>query len=74
MIRYLGYVHAELGRYRMKFSYTVEVEVERDEGKFATKDELADQIEEALQDADPGTLEGENGGSYSVVTWEVARA
>jgi hypothetical protein len=56
----------------MRFVFEVEVEVERDEGKFASRDELAEQIESALTDADPGTLDGDAGGSYSTSSWSVA--
>ena len=56
------------------FVFTVTVEVEREEGKFASRDELADQIREAIEGADPGTVEGENGGSYSIVNWTVEDA
>jgi hypothetical protein len=57
----------------MQFEFKVVVGAERDEGKFASKDELAEQIEEALSSADPGQLDGENGGVYSVQEWEVTR-
>jgi hypothetical protein len=56
----------------MRFRFVVEVEVERDEGKFASRDDLGAQIGEALEGADIGSLEGENGGSYSTVAWEVS--
>jgi hypothetical protein len=58
----------------MSFSFTVNVTAERDEGKFASKDELRDQCREALEGADPGTIEGENGGQYSVTDWSVEDA
>jgi len=51
----------------MHFRFTVDVELERDEGKFASRDDLSEQLVEALEGADPGTLEGENGGQYSVM-------
>jgi hypothetical protein len=54
----------------MHFTFTVEVDAERTEGKFASRDELAEQIQEALESADPGSLEGDNGGQYEL-TWEV---
>jgi hypothetical protein len=57
----------------MQFKFEVIVGAERDEGKFASKDELAEQIQEALESADPGQLDGENGGVYSVQEWEVNR-
>jgi hypothetical protein len=53
------------------FIFTVTVEVERSEGKFATRDELQEQIMEALTSADPGQIDGENGGIYTTVNWEV---
>ena len=55
----------------MRFTFTVEVEVEREEGKFASRDEIAEQIEEALVSADPQSYDGENGGSYATVDWTV---
>lgn len=56
----------------MRFSYTVEVELERIEGRFASRDELGGQIIEAIESADPGSLDGDAGGSYEVVSWTVA--
>jgi hypothetical protein len=58
----------------MDFTLTVNVSVERTEGKFATKAELTEAIIEAIEQADPGTLEGENGGQYEVTTWDVSEA
>jgi hypothetical protein len=55
----------------MTFKFIVNVEVEREEGKFASKDELQEQLQEAISDADPGSVEGENGGVYAVVSWDV---
>lgn len=55
----------------MTFTFTVTVEVERTEGKFATREELAEQILEALESAVPDQLEGENGGQYEVQSFEV---
>lgn len=56
----------------MIFEYTVTVEVAHAEGKFASRSEIGSQIEEALADADPAQLDGDDGGSYSVELWEVA--
>lgn len=58
----------------MRFEYKVEVEVERDSGKFASRADLGDAILTALQEADPGELESEEGSMYSIVTWEVTEA
>ena len=55
----------------MYSEYLVKVEAERDEGKFASREDIGGQIESELAGADPGTLEGENGGSYSINKWEV---
>jgi hypothetical protein len=55
----------------MRFTFTVEVEVEREEGKFASRDDLAEQLQDALAGSDPGVVEGDNGGVYSVVQWDV---
>jgi hypothetical protein len=58
----------------MKFTYTVEVEVERDYGLFASRDEISEEIKDALEGADPGEVSGvgANGDStYSVVSFDV---
>jgi hypothetical protein len=55
----------------MTFTFTVTVEVERTQGKFATREELAEQIISELEGANPGTLEGENGGEYEVSDFTV---
>lgn len=55
----------------MRFQFTVDVEVERSEGKFASRDELEAMILEWLESANEGTLEGENGGQYEVTDYEV---
>lgn len=53
------------------FRFVVTVEVERTTGQFATRDELADQLREAIEGADPGSLSGDNGGEYDVQSFEV---
>lgn len=40
----------------MDFSFIVNASVERTEGKFAAKDELEEQLVEALEGANPGSL------------------
>lgn len=55
----------------MNFSFTVNVNVDRTEGKFASRDEIEEQILEALNDADPQSYEGENGGQYETTDWDV---
>lgn len=57
------------------FKFMVTVELERSEGKFASRDEMAEQLESALIEADPGSLDGmgaEGTSCYDVVNWEVA--
>jgi hypothetical protein len=59
----------------MRFTYLVEVEVERDEGLFAGRDEIGDEITAALEGADPGTISGvgaNSTSSYSVVSFDVS--
>ena len=55
----------------MRFDIVVGAELERSEGKFVSRDELRDQLIEALEEANPGDLMGENDGQYMVETWEV---
>jgi hypothetical protein len=59
------------GDERMIFTFRVDIEVNRDEGKFASREEISEQLAEALADADPGSVEGNEGGQYSVSSWEV---
>ncbi len=55
----------------MRFDFLVSVEVERVEGKFASRADLADQILAELESANPDTLTGENDGEYEVQSWDV---
>ena len=58
----------------VRFSFTVEVEVERTEGKFAPKDEIEEQLQEALDMANPSSIDGvgaDGTSSYEVTNWEV---
>lgn len=59
----------------MRFSFTVDVEVERIQGKFATRDEIADAIRSALEDAEHNidvTSIGPDGDSeYEVVCCDI---
>lgn len=55
----------------MRFIFEVEVNVDRVEGKFASRDEIAAQIQQALEDADPGSFDGDNGGQYESNEWSV---
>lgn len=55
----------------MKFDFTVSVEVSREQGKFASREDIAGKIQEALDDANPGNVEGDEGGEYNVDSWDV---
>lgn len=60
-----------------KFTITVEVEVERLEGKFASRDEMAEAIIEAIDGANPYDLSGlgaDGDSTYDVTNWEVWEA
>jgi hypothetical protein len=57
-----------------RLTFTVSVELERTEGKFASRDEMAEQIIDALESADPGSVDGigaDGMSSYETVAWEV---
>ncbi len=52
----------------------VEVECERLEGKFAGRDEISEQLQEALDNANIGIVDGigaDGTTSYEVVDWQV---
>jgi hypothetical protein len=52
------------------FTFTVEVTLERESGKFVSRDEMADQLEQSIQDADPGTVDVDET-TYNVTDWSV---
>lgn len=58
----------------MRFDFLVSVEVERVEGKFASRDEVAEELVSALTDADPSSIDGigaDGTSSYEVSSWDV---
>lgn len=58
----------------MRFTFTVEVEVERTEGKFASRDEVSEALVEAIESADPGSVDGvgaDGTSTYEVVSFDV---
>jgi hypothetical protein len=55
----------------MHFTITVEVDIQRIQGKFASKDEMEAQIIDAIESANPDSLTGDNEGEYEVTNWEV---
>lgn len=57
-----------------KFTFTVTVEVEREEGKFASREEMAEAIIEWLESADEGSIDGigaDAESTYTTTLWEV---
>jgi len=56
----------------MRFRFVVDVEVNRIQGKFATREEIADQIQAALQEADPQSYDCAYDGEYVTADWAVA--
>jgi hypothetical protein len=55
------------------FDFSVRVELERNRGRFVSRDELADQILGALEDADPSQIDAGEDSEYEVTLWEVVR-
>lgn len=57
----------------MIFEFKVTVEAERESGKFISKDEAREQCREAIEQADPQTVEGGADGDsiYNIIQWEV---
>lgn len=58
----------------MNFIFTVTVTVEREEGKFASREELEAALVEALDDADPSSIETNNDATYNTTEWTVEAA
>ena len=59
----------------MQFSFSITVEVDRESGKFASREEIRDAIREALESADPGEVFGvgaDGDSTYTVTDWSVA--
>lgn len=51
------------------FTFEITVDTEKDSGKNLSRDEQAEEIEQALIDADPGEIGDE--GTYSITGWQV---
>jgi hypothetical protein len=59
----------------MRFRFIIEGEVERESGLFASRDEIFDAIREAIESANPDTVDGvgANGDSvYNITEWDVS--
>lgn len=52
------------------FKFTVEVTLEREQGKFVSRDEMAEQLADAIEQADPGTVDVDDS-TYNVTDWVV---
>lgn len=58
----------------MRLNFTITVEVEREEGKFASRDDIEAFIRDHLDDSDPGTVDGvgaDGTSVYQVTEWSV---
>ena len=55
----------------MYFQFEVSVEIERSEGKFISREEASKQIMKALDSGNPDQIDGDDGGVYEVVNFEV---
>lgn len=59
----------------MRFTFIVEVEVERTEGKFAPRDEISEALLEAIEGSDPGDIDGigaDGTSTYNTISWDVS--
>lgn len=54
----------------MVLEFTVTVTLNKTEGKFVSKADLCEQIRDALETADPGSVEVEDS-TYDVESWDV---
>lgn len=58
----------------MRFKFTIDVEVSRIEGKFASRAEISEYITDMLESADYGQIDGvgaDGMSSYEIVEWSV---
>ena len=57
-----------------RFTFTVHVELEHQSGKFVTREEMAEELLDWLENADQGSLDGigaDGESTYETTTWEV---
>ena len=54
------------------FRFVVTAEVERQEGKFASRDEITENIQQWLEEANEQTIDTEDDAVYEIVSWEVS--
>lgn len=57
----------------MSFTFTVTATLRRESGKFASRDQIADELREMISDADPGEISTGTDGDSVYVTdeWNV---
>lgn len=55
----------------MEFVFEIRATADYQQGKFASRDDLSEQIQSELESADPGSLTSENDGEYEISNWEV---
>ena len=61
----------------MRFTFTVEVEVERIEGKFASRDDIETELVALLDEANYGEVSGigaDGASVYEITDWTVTEA
>jgi hypothetical protein len=54
------------------FNFVVHVELDRTQGKFASREDMAYEIQQELESADPGSIYAGENGEYEVTNWEVS--
>jgi hypothetical protein len=58
----------------MIHEFLVRVELERESGKFASRDDIAERLLESIEAADPGEIDGvgaDGESVYTIVEWSV---
>lgn len=54
-----------------RFKFIVEVELERTEGKFVSRDDMAQELLDAIESSDPGEVNVDDS-NYEVTDWSVS--
>lgn len=55
-----------------QFTFLVHVQLDRTQGKFASREDMAAEIQQELETADPGSIYAGEDGEYEVTNWEVS--
>jgi len=53
------------------FKFLVEVTLEREQGKFVSRDDMAQELVDAIEQADPGSVDVDES-EYTVADWSVS--